>query len=126
MPYFFILPAFLVLFFGLTGLAVIARFVPQLRSVSGCLVGGAIGSLIGFVIFNVLVILAGIAPAWLAQKYTLPAWLQDAGKYLLATTLLIGPLIGSAIGSSLGFAAGFWFVYQRNKKMNIQSEPSKQ
>jgi hypothetical protein len=116
MPYFFILPAYLVLLFGLTGLAVAARFMPRFRPFSGCIFGGAAGSLIGFLLFNALVIVLGVAPAWLAEKFTFPDWLQTASKYFVAAALLIGPFIGSAIGVLLGFAAGFFVVLRRRRR----------
>jgi hypothetical protein len=113
MPYFFILPAYVALLIGLIGVAVAARFVPRFRRASGYIIGGAVGTLIGFVIINVIVILAGVAPAWLAQKFTFPDWLQQVSRYFVAATLLIGPFIGSAIGVFFGFAAGIYFVFRR-------------
>jgi hypothetical protein len=124
MPYFFILPAYLILFVGLISLAIIARFSPRFRPVSKYLIGGAIGTLVGFVVFNTIVILVGIAPAWLAQQFTFPTWLHELGKYFVAATLLIGPFIGSFIGITLGFLIGFYFVHERNKKLNAQSNSS--
>jgi hypothetical protein len=113
MPYFFILPAYVALLVGLIGVAVVARFVPRFRRASGYFIGGAVGTLVGFVIINIIVILAGVAPAWLAQKFTFPDWLQQVSRYFVAATLLIGPFIGSAIGVFLGFAAGIYFVFRR-------------
>ena len=115
MPYFFILPAYVALLIGLIGVAVVARFVPRFQPVSGYIVGGTIGTLIGFVIANVVVVLAGVAPAWLAQKFTFPAWLHQVSQYFVAAMLLIGPFIGSAIGVLLGFAVGLYFVYRRRR-----------
>jgi len=121
MPYFFILPAYLILFVGLISLAIIVRFFPRFRPASKCFVGGAIGTFVGFVVLNTIVILVGVAPAWLAQQFAFPIWLHDMGKYFVAATLLIGPFIGSAIGIILGFLIGFYFVHKRNKKSNAQS-----
>jgi large-conductance mechanosensitive channel len=126
MPYFFILPAYSILFVGLISLAIIARFFPRFRPASKYFIGGAIGTLVGFIVLNIIVILVGIAPAWLAQKFTFPIWLHDVGKYFVAATLLIGPFIGSAIGVILGFVIGFYFVHKRNKKLSAQSNSSNQ
>jgi len=113
MPYFFILPAYVILLVGLLGAATIARFVPRFRTASGYVLGGAVGTLIGFTVINIMVWLVGLAPAWLAQKYTFPAWLQQASQFFVATALLVGPFIGSAMGVLFGFAAGFYWVYRR-------------
>ncbi len=115
MPYFFILPVYVALLLGLIGAAVVARFVPRFQSASGYIFGGAIGSLVGFLLVNVAVILVGATPAWLAQRFTFPDWLQQTSKFFVATTLFIGPFIGSAIGALLGFAAGFYIVFRRRK-----------
>ena len=113
MPYFFILPAYIVLLIGLIGAAVVARFVPRFQSASGYLFAGAVGTVLGFVIINVLVWIVGLFPAWVNQKVSLPEWLQHASMYFVAAALLIGPFIGSVIGVLLGFAAGLYFVYRR-------------
>jgi hypothetical protein len=113
MPYFFILPAYVALLVGLIGAAVVARFVPRFQPASGYIVGGAVGTLFGFVIINVLVWVVGLFPAWLNQKVAFPDWLLHLTQYFVAATLLIGPFIGSAIGVFLGFAAGIYFVFRR-------------
>src|SRR5580692_9024393 len=115
MPYFFILPAYFVVLIGLIGAAVTVRFVPRLKHLSGYLLGGALGTMIGFAVINVIVVLSGVAPAWLAQKFTFPNWLQQASKFFVAATLLIGPFIGSVVGVLFGFAIGFYLVYRRRK-----------
>jgi hypothetical protein len=117
MPYFFILPAYGVLLIGLIAAAAVARFVPRFRTASGYIVGGAIGTLIGFTAINTIVWLVGLAPVWLSQKFTFPGWLQQTSKFFVAAALLIGPFIGSAIGVLSGFAAGFYFVYRRRKQV---------
>jgi hypothetical protein len=116
MPYFFILPCYLALFIGLIGAGVVTRFIPRFRAGSGYLIGGAIGSLVGFVTVNILLILAGVAPAWLAQKFTFPIWLTQVSKFFVAAVLLLGPFIASSLGVLLGFAGGIYFVYRRNKR----------
>jgi len=116
MPYFFIIPAYVVLLVGLIGVAVVTRFVPRFRRASGYFIGGAVGTLIGFIIINVFVVFAGVAPAWLVQKFACPDWLQQVSRYFVAAALLIGPFIGSAIGIFLGFAAGIYFVFRRRNR----------
>ena len=115
MPYFFILPAYCALLFALVAAAVIARFIPRFRTASGYIVGGAVGTLIGFTLINVIVWLVGLAPVWLSQKSTFPGWLQQTSKFFVAGALLIGPFIGSAFGVFFGFAAGSYFVYRRRR-----------
>jgi len=104
------------LFAALIVAAIIARFIVRFRPASGYIVAGAIGTLAGFVIVNVLVWLIGLFPIWLNGKVSFPDWLQEVSKFFVAGTLLIGPFIGSAIGILLGFAAGLYFVYKRRKR----------
>ena len=113
MPYFFILPAYVALLVGLIGAAIIARFVPRFQPASGYIVGGAIGTLFGFVIINVFVWIVGLFPAWLNQKVSFPDCLLHVSQFFVAATLLIGPFIGSAIGVLLGLVAGLYFVFRR-------------
>ncbi len=115
MPYFFILPAYVAFLLMLIGAAVAARYIARLQSASGYIFGGAAGSLVGFVCINFLVILAGVAPAWLAQRYTFPGWLEQASKFFVAAALLAGPFIGSVIGIVIGFAAGLYVVFRRRE-----------
>ena len=115
MPYFFIIPAYLVLLSGLVAAAFIARFIPRFQPASPYILAGAIGTLAGFLIINLIVFLAGMSPVWLAEKITFPDWLQEVGKYFVVATLLIGPFIGSAVGVFVGFIAGLYFVRRRKR-----------
>jgi hypothetical protein len=115
MPYFFILPAYVLLLIALVVVAIITRFVPRFRPASGYIIGGTIGTLFGFIIINAFVWIVGLFPAWLNQKTSFPDWLQQVSKVFVAATLLIGPFIGSAIGVFLGFAVGLYFVYRRRR-----------
>ncbi len=115
MPYFFILPAYVLLLVVLLGAAIAARFVPRFRQASGYIVGGTVGTLVGFIFINAVVIVVGVLPAWLAQKISFPDWLQQGSKIVVARTLLIGPFIGSAIGVLLGFSAGLYFIHRRKR-----------
>lgn len=115
MPYFFILPAYFILLLGLVGMAGVARFVPRFKPASRYIIGGTIGTLIGFIIVNIIILVAGVAPAWLARKFTFPDWLQQFSKYFVAATLLIGPFIGSGVGILIGFTVGFFYIYRRRR-----------
>jgi len=113
MPYFFVLPAYIVFLAGLIGTAVAVRFVPRFQFASGYIFAGAIGTVFGIISINVFVWIVGLIPAWINQKVSLPEWLQSVSQYMVAVVLLIGPFIGSAIGVMLGFAAGMYFYYRR-------------
>jgi hypothetical protein len=115
MPYFFIIPAYLALLTGLVAAAIITRFIPRFRPASRYILAGAIGTLAGFLIINLIVFFAGMSPVWLAGKITLPDWLHEVSKYFVAATLLIGPFVGSAVGVLVGFFAGLCFVRRRRR-----------
>lgn len=116
MPYFIILPIFALLLVGLGIAAIVARCVESWRPASGYIVGGAGGTLLGFIVVNVIVTLAGLLPVLVAQHFTLPQWLQQAGAVVVAAILLIGPFVASAIGIVFGFAAGVCFVFGRRRR----------
>jgi len=115
MPYFFILPAYVALLVVLIIAAVVTYAVPRCKSASGYIVAGTVGTLVGFVVINVVVIVLGVLPAWLAQKVAFPEWLQQVSKIFVVAALLIGPFIGSAIGVLIGFMAGLYFIYRRRR-----------
>lgn len=116
MPYFFILPVFAALLFGVVAMGVIAHFVPKRKKLSRYYLAGAAGALIGFILVNVVVLFVGVAPAWLAQKFTFPNWLRECFQLFVAATLLIGPFFGSAIGVLLGSALGIFILFRRRQK----------
>jgi hypothetical protein len=116
MPYFFILPAYAALLAGLMGAAIVSRFVPRFRPAGGYIGGGAIGTLVGFTIVNVLVWLAGLFPVWLNRNDSFPKWLAHTSQFFVAANLLIGPFIGSAVGVALGFAIGVYIVYRKRRQ----------
>ena len=115
MPYFIILPVYVLLLVALVVAAIITRFVPRLQPASAYIVGGAVGTLPAFLVANILVTIAGLLPVWAAQKMELPQWLHDATRLFVAAALLIGPFVASAIGVFLGFAAGVYFVFRRRR-----------
>lgn len=115
MPYFFILPAYFALLIALFGTAIVTRFVPRFQPASSYIVGGTVGTMVGFIFINVLVIVVGVLPVWLTKNISFPDWLQQVSKIFVAAALLIGPFIGSAIGVMLGFCAGLYFVHSRRR-----------
>ena len=116
MPYFIILPVYALLLAFLAAASVVARCVESWRPASGYIVGGTVGTLPGFIVANVVVTLAGLLPVLVAQHFTPPQWLQQAGAVVVAAILLIGPFVASAIGVVLGFAAGVFFVFRRRRR----------
>lgn len=122
MPYFLILPVYLVLLAGLICLAIAFRFFPRLKPMSRYFWGGAIGTAIGFIVANAIVLLVGVMPAWLGQRFTFPNWLQETGRFFVAATLFVGPFIGSTVGVALGFLAGFYFVLVLRTPANAQPD----
>ncbi len=118
MPYFFILPAFAILLLALVAAAIGVRFLPRLKHTSGYIVGGTAGTLVGFVVVNLLVWFVGLLPVWIDHQVRLPDWLRQASGVFIAGTLLIGPFIGSALGVAFGFAAGLLLVYVHRRRRN--------
>jgi len=115
MPYFIILPVYVLLLVALIVAAIVTRFVPQSQPASAYIVGGTVGTLPAFLVANILVTLAALLPVWAAQKLELPQGLHDATKIFGAAVLLIGPFVASALGVFFGFAVGVYFIFRRRK-----------
>lgn len=106
MPYFIILPAYVILLL-LLGIAVVTtRMIPQLRWTSGYLVSGMVGTLPAFLLANVIITLAGILPLWLTRQFEPPEWFQQVCSMVSIIALMIGPFVASTVGILLGFASG--------------------
>ena len=114
MPYFIILPVYMVLLFVLVGAAILTRWVPIARSASGYIVGGMVGSLIGFILANALLMLLGLIAGFINP--TVEGWLQTAFALIFLSFLMIGPFVASVFGVFVGFALGLNFVFRRRRK----------
>jgi hypothetical protein len=113
MPYFFIVPAYVLLLLVLGIAAFVARMSPGLRGSNSYIIGGMIGTLPGFIVANVLVTLAGILPAVIADQFSLPDGLKQVCGVFAGVALLLGPFIASAVGVVFGFLGGCWVVRRR-------------
>lgn len=117
-PYFFILPVYATLLVMLTLAALLTRLTPQLRWTSGYVIGGAIGTVPGFLLANGMVTLAGLLPALVAERCALPEWLRQACGIWAAVTLMLGPFAASTAGCALGFLAGCGIVRRRRRRFS--------
>ena len=68
MPHFIILPLYALLLLGLIVVAIMARSVPRASGASGYLMAGAVGTVPGFLVANVLNAVAGLLPVWADQR----------------------------------------------------------
>ena len=115
MTYFIIIPVYLAFFIGLICVALITQFTTRFRQAGAYIVGGAIGTLIGLVVFNLLIWAVGLFPLWLGKHVLVPDWFTSVSNIFFAFTLLLGPLIGSAVGTLVGLAGGIYYVFSRNR-----------
>jgi hypothetical protein len=121
MPYFFILPAYVVLLLGLSLAAIVSHVVREWRPARGYIVAGTIGTFLGIVLANVFVTILGVLPFLFARLTALPEPLRKGARIVGLGILMIGPFIASVAGVLLGFGAGMYFTYRRRAK----SEPNK-
>jgi hypothetical protein len=117
-PYFFILPAFLIFEIVLLLAALVARYREKFCWASGYLVGIALGSAAGFVLANLILWFVCAALAFLANKDFMPEIVRTITQYISAFGLLIGPFVVSGGGLLIGTLFGTYFVYRRRKKKN--------
>lgn len=115
MPYFFILPAYVLLLLVLGIAAIVTRMNVPWRPASGYIIGGMIGTVPGFIAANLLITLAGILPTVIADHFSLPDGLKQVCGVFAGVALLLGPFVASAVGVVLGFLAGCWLVRWRGR-----------
>jgi hypothetical protein len=111
-----VVPLYVIFFAAMLYGAFSMRANPALRPFSVYLFAGAIGTLVGFVLVNGLVLLAGAGPVWLAENLGLPKFLQSIVMIFAEIVLFFGPLFGSVIGVLIGFAAGIGIVNWRTSR----------
>lgn len=110
MPYFFIIPAYVLLLLVLGISAVVLGAGAGERRVAGRIFAGMAGTVPGMIAANGVVTLAGIAPLWVAGQVSPPEWLSLALSGLAMVCLFIGPFVASAIGVIAGFLCGWWLA----------------
>lgn len=115
MPYFFILPVFLLLEVFILAAALTVLKYPKYRWANGYLIGALWGSALGFIAANLLLWAACTVPAIIAQKCALPDPVQSFAKFFLAIGLLLGPFAASAGGFAAGVLFGAYSVYRRRR-----------
>ncbi|QIL77194.1 hypothetical protein [Hymenobacter sp. HDW8] len=115
MPYFFILSIFVLWLVGLLVGAVIVRYSARLRPLSTYLIAVAIGSVPGFLLGNVALLVGALGVAKLLTLFSLPRILQPLQTLGAAATIFIGPFIASAIGILLGAFLGIVVAWRRQR-----------
>ncbi len=113
---FVILSVYAALLVTLIIAALITTRIPGWQPVTRYLIAGTVGTMLGFVVANGCVVLAGVGPILLAGHYTLPQWLTYTGAVIVAGILFIGPIVASVMGVIVGFAAGLYYVFKRRNK----------
>ncbi|MEI8064634.1 MAG: hypothetical protein WCH84_11295 [Verrucomicrobiota bacterium] len=121
MPYFFILPAYVLLVLGLTVAVIIFLLVREWRPAKSYIVAGTIGTFLGIVLANILVTVLGVLPFLFARVPSLPEPLRKGAGILGLGILMIGPFIASVVGVLLGFGVGLYYAYRRR---HAKSEPN--
>ncbi|WP_084444335.1 hypothetical protein [Hymenobacter roseosalivarius] len=116
MPYFFILPIFVLWLVGLLMAAVAVRFSASFRPWSIYLVAVAIGSIPGFLLGNIALFVGALGVAKLLALLSLPRILQPLQMLTTAATIFIGPFVASAIGSLVGSLLGIITVWQFRRR----------
>lgn len=121
MPYFFILPLYVLLVAVVLVAAAVFRLQPRFRYLSPYLVAGAIGSLPGMLIGNLLLV-AVVAP-FVTKKIVLPDQLYWLSALIVGAGVLVGPFVVSAAGSVIGAALGWRFCRTRMMKNREPNQP---
>lgn len=115
MPYFFIIPAYLILLLALGIVVFVTRLNETTRPASRYILAGMIGTVPGIIVANAIVTLAGIMPALVAEQVSLAEGFKQACAIFAGLALLLGPFVASVVGVVLGFSCGCWFVCKRRE-----------
>ena len=119
MPYFFILPIFVLWLVGLIVGAVAVRYSASLRPLSAYLFAVAIGSIPGFLLGNIVLFIGALGVAKLLALISLPRILQPLQTLTATATIFIGPFVASAIGGLIGSLLGIiavWLFRRRRQR----------
>ena len=124
MPYFSIVPAYLLLLLILGIAAFVTARHPPWRPACGMIVGGMIGTVPGIIAANGIITLVGILPAVFADWFSAGEGLTRFCGVLTGIALLLGPFAVSLVGVTLGFAAGCLWVGRRRRAVSGSSRPA--
>jgi len=119
MPYFIILPTFLILFLLMVSAAITARFVPRWRLASGYLMGGTLGAVLGFLLANVALFFVTYLSLKMDSELSLPEFVRPVVVLVIAAMLFLGPFVVSVGGVLMGFAVGFIIVLWRRSRIQV-------
>lgn len=119
MPYFFIVPAYLLLLLVLGIAAVVLRSGANPGRASGYIVAGLMGTVPGIIAANVLVTLAGVLPLWIAEQVSPPDAVRQVLSAICIACLFIGPFVASVIGVIAGFLCGILVAWKRTRRQNM-------
>ena len=121
MPYFFIVPAFLLLFLGLLAGGLLLRFT-RLKKAAPFAFGAAIGSLAGFVGANGMLWALVYGALQLMPQATThlepTGWLSALTALSAVGMLIIMPMLASAAGTIVGAVAGLYLAMRRAQRQS--------
>lgn len=127
MPYFIICPIYAAIFVGLLLLAGVLAFTKQFRRWSSYLVAGALGTLPGFIVGNVMFWLAAIGVMAVLRK-PLDLVESELGSGTATVGLILflgGGLVFANIAfCALGFMGGFWLRSKFRRPSPPRDAPS--
>jgi hypothetical protein len=112
MPYFIILPLYALLLLTLIGLGGVFLFVQKLRYYAPFVFAAALGSFLGLILANVILIVCAI----FLLKLPVPKSVQTVQGVFTGITLFIGPFIASTVGVLLGMFAGAGMMWRLKRK----------
>ena len=119
MLYILILPAVVGFLALLLIAALILRHLPNWRHLSGYFVGSTVGTAIGFVVANGLLLLLVFGTLRVANQSDLSPMAKQVGGYGAAAGLIIGPVLATGAGIALGLGVGVLFVFLKRRRRAI-------
>lgn len=119
MPYFIICPIYALLFIGLMLVSVVLLFIKRLRHWSSYVALGAVGTIPGFIIGNVLfwLLLFGVASVVQKPMQQISSSVLDGVAAVGLVLFFVGGLAVANIGGcAAGFLGAVWIRYRFRRK----------
>jgi hypothetical protein len=125
MPYFIICPIYAVLFVGLILISLALLFIKELRHWSSYVACGAVGTIPGFILGNILfwVIALGVLQIFQKPMQQITSDIAVGAATITVIIFFIGGLaIANIAGCAVGFVGGLWIRHKFRRKNTGQHE----
>jgi hypothetical protein len=120
LSYLFVIPVYLLVLAAAVAAGIVCRFIPNARHASAYFFAGAVGSVPGMIIPNLILILVVVSLAKNAGSY--PEGLRISAGATVEAGAILGPFLVSAVGVAIG-AGIACFIVRSVRKRRVSELP---